>query len=156
VKARGRGAERAADMDRRAAMFWMLHEAGASYGAIGLGAGLSPGRVRQVCQDYAYQLHRRSEYVTGREPFMGRLRRAGALLGAAEREGGTILKLRFESCSPWDHAGPTALCIHVHSDTADEDTLAIGELRDVCNDFPKTHCHAYFVISRCWYTKRSR
>jgi hypothetical protein len=60
-------------MERRAAMFWMLHEAGAS------------------C---------RSEYVTGREPFMGRLRRAGALLGAAEREGGTILKLRFESCSP--------------------------------------------------------
>ena len=95
-----RGAERAreelaADLDRRAAMFWMLREAGASYGAIGRGAGLSPGRVRQVCQDYTYQLHRRSEYVTGREPFMERLRRAGALLGAAERDGGRILEPRF-------------------------------------------------------------
>lgn len=46
--------------------------------------------------DYAYQLHRRSEYVTGREPFMERLRHAGALLEAAEREGGTILEPRFE------------------------------------------------------------
>jgi len=102
MRARVRGAERAreersADLDRRASMFWMLHEAGASYGAIARGAGLSPGRVRQVCQDYAYQLHRRSEYVTGREPFMGRLRRAGALPGAAEREGGTILEPRFAS-----------------------------------------------------------
>lgn len=88
--------EHAADLKRRAAMFWMLHEAGASYGAIARGAGLSPGRVRQVCQDYAYQLHRRSEYVTGREPFMERLRRAGALLGAAEREGGMIIEPRFE------------------------------------------------------------
>lgn len=87
--------ELAADLDRRASMFWMLHEAGASYGAIARGAGLSPGRVRQVCQDYAYQLHRRSEYVTGREPFMERLRRAGALLGAAERDEGTILEPRF-------------------------------------------------------------
>jgi len=101
MKAKVRGAERArekrsADMDRRAAMFWMLHEAGASYGVIARGAGLSPGRVRQVCQDYAYQLHRRSEYVTGREPFMARLRHAGALLGAAERDGGRILEPRFE------------------------------------------------------------
>jgi hypothetical protein len=100
MRAKVRGAERAreelaADLDRRAAMFWMLHEAGASYGAIARGAGLSPGRVRQICQDYAYQLHRRSEYVTGREPFMERLRRAGALLGAAEREGDTILEPRF-------------------------------------------------------------
>ena len=72
MRAKDRGAERAreelaADMERRAAMFWMLREAGASYGAIARGSGLSPGRVRQVCQDYAYQLHRRSEYVTGRE-----------------------------------------------------------------------------------------
>ena len=86
MRAKVRGAERAreqrsADLDRRASMFWMLHGAGASYGAIARGAGLSPGRVRQVCQDYAYQLHRRSEYVTGREPFMERLRHAGALLG---------------------------------------------------------------------------
>jgi hypothetical protein len=87
---------RAADMRRRAAMFWMLREAGASYAAIARGARLSPSRVQQVCQSYAYQLHRRSEYVTGREPFMERLRRAGALLGAAEREGGTILEPRFE------------------------------------------------------------
>ena len=102
MRAKVRGAERAreeraADLDRRAAMFWMLREAGASYRAIARGSGLSPGRVRQVCQDYAYQLHRRSEYVTGREPFMERLRRAGALLGAAERDGGSILELRFES-----------------------------------------------------------
>ena len=101
MRAKGRRAERireerAADLDRRAAMFWMLHETGASYGAIGRAAGLSPGRVRQVCQDYAYHLHRRSEYVTGREPFMARLRRAGALLGAAERDGGRILEPRFE------------------------------------------------------------
>ena len=100
MKTKVHGAERAkerqaADMERRAAMFWMLHEAGASYGAIARGAGLSRGRVRQICQDYAYQLHRRSEYVTGSEPFMERLRRAGALLGAAEREGGTILEPRF-------------------------------------------------------------
>jgi hypothetical protein len=93
--------ERAADMDRRAAMFWMLHEAGASYGAIARAAGLSRGRVRQVCQDYAYQLHRRSEYVTGKEPFMERLRRAGALLGASARvngyigSGGTPVESRF-------------------------------------------------------------
>jgi hypothetical protein len=38
MKAKVRGAERAketqtADMQRRAAMFWMLHEAGASYRA---------------------------------------------------------------------------------------------------------------------------
>jgi hypothetical protein len=114
VRTRVRRAERAreeqaADLGRRAAMFWMLHEAGASYGAIARGAGLSPGRVRQICQDYAYQLHRRSEYVTGREPFMDRLRRAGALLGAAKREGGTILEPRFEpsynSSSP--PQGPT-------------------------------------------------
>lgn len=57
MRAKARGAERAreeraADLDRRAAMFWMLHETGASYGAIARGAGLSPGRVRQVCQDY--------------------------------------------------------------------------------------------------------
>jgi hypothetical protein len=102
MRAKVRRAERAreelkADLDRRAAMFWMLHEAGASYGAIARGAGLSPGRVRQVCQDYAYQLHRRSEYVTGREPFMDRLRRAGALLGAAERDRGRILEPRFAS-----------------------------------------------------------
>ncbi len=105
MMARVRGAERAreeraVDLDRRASMFWMLHEAGASYGAIARAAGLSPGRVRQVCLDYAYQLHRRSEYVTGREPFMERLRRAGALLGAAEREGGTILEPRFGGFGP--------------------------------------------------------
>jgi hypothetical protein len=86
MRAKVRGAERAreelaADMDRRAAMFWMLHEAGASYGAIARAAGLSGGRVRQVCQDYAYQLHRRSEYVTGRKPFMARLRSAERALG---------------------------------------------------------------------------
>jgi hypothetical protein len=45
--------ERAADMDRRAAMFWMLHEVGASYGAIARGAGLSSGRVRQVARTSA-------------------------------------------------------------------------------------------------------
>jgi hypothetical protein len=38
MKTKVRGAERAketqaADMRRRAAMFWMLHQAGASYGA---------------------------------------------------------------------------------------------------------------------------
>lgn len=104
MKAKVRGAEEArekqtADMDRRAAMFWMLHEAGASYGAIARAAGLSSSRVRQVCQDYAYQLHRRSEYVTGQEPFMERLRCAGALLGAAERDGGRILEPRFEQHS---------------------------------------------------------
>lgn len=94
MRAKVSGAERAR---KRQAMFWMLHEAGASYGAIGRSAGLSPGRIRQICQDYAYQLHRRSEYVTGREPFMERLRRAGALLGAAERDGGRILEPRFAS-----------------------------------------------------------
>jgi hypothetical protein len=86
MRAKVRGAERAreelaADMDRRAAMFWMLHEAGASYGAVVRGAGLSGGRVRQVCQDYAYQLHRRSEYVTGQEPFMAPPRSAERALG---------------------------------------------------------------------------
>ena len=100
-----RGAERArerraADARRRAAMFWMLREAGASYAAIARGAGLSRSRVQQVCQSYAYQLHRRTEYVTGGEPFMERLRRAGALLGAAERQGGTILEPRFEPRYP--------------------------------------------------------
>jgi len=88
--------QRVADLRLRDSTFWMLHEAGASYAAIARGAGISSGRVRQVCQDYAYQLHRRTEYVTGREPFMERLRRAGALLGAAAREGGMILDPRFE------------------------------------------------------------
>jgi hypothetical protein len=92
--------ERTADMRRRTAMFWMLHETGASYGAIARAAGLSRGRVQQVCQDYAYQLHRRSEYVTGREPFMKHLRRAGALLGAAGRDGGLILEPRFGCVEP--------------------------------------------------------
>jgi hypothetical protein len=105
MKARVRGAERArerhaADMRRRAAMFWMLHEAGASYAAIARAAGLSRSRVHQVCQSYAYQLHRRSEYVTGGEPFMERLRRERALLGAAKRAGGLILEPRFEPCYP--------------------------------------------------------
>ena len=102
VHAKGRRAaerareQRAADLRLRDSTFWMLHEAGASYAAIARGAGISSGRVRQVCQDYAYQLHRRTEYLTGAEPFMERLRRAGALLGAAAREGGTILEPRFD------------------------------------------------------------
>lgn len=95
------GAERAkakrdADMLRRAAMFWMLHEAGASHAAIARGAGLSRSRVQQVCQHYVYQLHRRTECLTGRESFMERLRGVGALLGAAKRERGLILEPRFE------------------------------------------------------------
>ena len=113
TKARGaararerRAAERArerreADARRRAAMFWMLREAGASYAEIGRVADLSVGRVWQICQGYGYQLHRRSEY-TSEEPFMARLRRAGALLGVAEWAGGAIgsgsapVELRFE------------------------------------------------------------
>jgi hypothetical protein len=81
----------------------MLREAGASYAEIGRAADLSIERVRQICRGYAYQLHRRSEY-TSEEPFMARLRRAGALLGVAERVGGVIgsgsgstpVELRFE------------------------------------------------------------
>lgn len=66
MSAKVRGAKRArerraADMRRRAAMFWMLHEAGASYAAIARAARLTKSRVHQVCQSYAYQLHRRSE-----------------------------------------------------------------------------------------------
>ena len=41
-------------------MFWMLHEAGASYAVIAWAAGLPRSRVHQACQSYAYQLHRRS------------------------------------------------------------------------------------------------
>jgi hypothetical protein len=101
MRAKVRGAarakeRRAANARRRAAMFWMLREAGASYVEIAPAAGLSRSRVHQICQSYAYQLHRRSEYVTGKEPFMERLRRAGALLGAAEREGGLLVEQRFE------------------------------------------------------------
>jgi hypothetical protein len=70
-------------------MFWMLREAGASYAEIARAADLSVERVRQICRGYGYQLHRRSEY-TSEEPFMARLRRAGALLGVAERVGGAI------------------------------------------------------------------
>jgi hypothetical protein len=83
----------------------MLREAGASYAEIGRATGLSIGRVRQICRGYRYQLHRRTEYVTGGEPFMARLRRAGALLGVAERVGGAIgsgstpVELRFEPCA---------------------------------------------------------
>jgi hypothetical protein len=86
-------------------MFWMLREAGASYAAIARGAGLSVGRVRQICREYGYQLHRRSEY-TSEEPFMARLRRAGALLGVVERVNGYIgsgsipVELRFAPRSP--------------------------------------------------------
>lgn len=40
---------READARRRAAMFWMLREAGSSYGAIARATGLSVERVRQVC-----------------------------------------------------------------------------------------------------------
>jgi hypothetical protein len=100
-----RAAERArerreADARRRAAMFWMLREAGASYAEIARAANLSVGRVWQICRAYGYQLHRRSEY-TSEEPFMARLRRAGALLGAAARvngyigSGSTPVELRF-------------------------------------------------------------
>jgi hypothetical protein len=105
-RSRTRAAERTkerreADARRRAAMFWMLREAGASYAEIGRAADLSIERVRQICRGYGYQLHRRSEY-TSEEPFMARLRRAGALLGVAERvgvfigSGGTPVELRFE------------------------------------------------------------
>lgn len=101
MSAKVRGAKiarkkRAADMRRRAAMLWMLHEAGATYAAIAQAAKLSRSRVHQVCRSYAYQLHRRSECVTGAEPFMERLRRARALLGPAARVGGMILEPRFE------------------------------------------------------------
>ena len=65
-------------------MFWMLREEGASYAEIGRAADLSGARVRQICRAYGYQLHRRSEY-TSEEPFMARPRRAGSLLGVAER-----------------------------------------------------------------------
>jgi hypothetical protein len=106
MKTKARGAERTrdrreADARRRAAMFWMLREAGASYAEIGRAADLSIERVRQICRGYGYQLHRRSEY-TSEEPFMARLRRAGALLGVAERVGGALgsgstpVELRFE------------------------------------------------------------
>jgi len=74
-------------MRRRAAMFWMLHEAGASYAAIAQAAGLSRSRVHRSARATRTKLHRRSEYVTGGESFMEPLRRAGALLGAAERAG---------------------------------------------------------------------
>ena|SRR5688572_14053174 len=105
MSAKGRGAarakeRRAANARRRAAMFWMLHEAGASYVEIARAVGLSRSRVHQICQSYAYQLHRRTEYVTGKDPFMERLRRAGALLGAAERVGGNIVEQRFEPRYP--------------------------------------------------------
>lgn len=101
-----RGGERAKERRevaarRRAAMFWMLREAGASYADIARAADLSVERVRQICREYGYQLHRRSEY-TSEAPFMVRLRRAGALLGVAERVGGAIgsgstpVELRFE------------------------------------------------------------
>jgi hypothetical protein len=92
---------READARRRAAMFWMLREAGASYAEIARAADLSVGRVWQICRGYGYHLHRRSEY-TSEEPFMARLRRAGALLGVAERVGGAVgsgstpVELRFE------------------------------------------------------------
>ena len=91
---------READARRRAAMFWMLREAGATYAEIARAADLSVGRVWQICRGYGYQLHRRSEY-TSEEPFVARLRRAGALLGVAERVGGAIgsgstpVELRF-------------------------------------------------------------
>ena len=55
-------------------MFWMLHEAGASYGAI--------ARSRSL-----------PRAASGRS---ARTSRASALLGAAERDGGLILELRFE------------------------------------------------------------
>jgi hypothetical protein len=60
-----------ADARCRAAMFWMLREAGTSYAEIGRAADLSIERVRQICREYGYQLHRRSEY-TSEEPFMVR------------------------------------------------------------------------------------
>ena len=53
-----------------------------------------------VCQHYACLLHRRTEYVTGKEPFMERLRDGGALLAAAKRDGGLILEPRFEPHYP--------------------------------------------------------
>jgi hypothetical protein len=52
-----------------------------------MGAGLTLGRVQQ---DYAYQLHSWTEYVTCKEPLMGRLRCVGELLGVAKRDGGWI------------------------------------------------------------------
>ena len=64
-------------------MCWMLHEVGASYVEIARAAGLSRSRVHQICQSDANQLHRRSEYVTGKEPVMERLRRAGTRQGGA-------------------------------------------------------------------------
>jgi hypothetical protein len=59
-------------------MFWMLREAGASYVEIAPAAGFPRSRVQQICPSYAYQLHRRSEYITGKEPFMEHLRLVAA------------------------------------------------------------------------------
>ena len=43
---------READARRRAAMFWMLREAGASYAEMGRAVDLSIERVRQICRGY--------------------------------------------------------------------------------------------------------
>ena len=49
---------RAANARRRAAMFWMLREAGASYVEMARAAGLFRSRVHQICQSYALARNR--------------------------------------------------------------------------------------------------
>jgi len=81
---------------RRGAMFWMLREAGATYRSIADAAGVTVERVRQICFAYGLQLHRRSESRGGAEPFLERLRRAGALCESSGRVGRNVVARRFD------------------------------------------------------------
>ncbi len=72
---------------RRQAMFWMLREVGVPYPEIGELAGVSSSEARRSAARYAVVLHRRSMVtVDDGEPFMARLRAAGALLGSDRRD----------------------------------------------------------------------
>lgn len=74
-----RSREEEQDSRRRGAMLWMLREAGGGYRGIALAIGLSSQRVREICLWYGEILDLRSRDAAGTEPFMGRLRSAGAI-----------------------------------------------------------------------------
>ena len=68
------------ERNARRSIFWMLHEAGMSYAAVGAAFGVSRGRAKEIAQTYQRMLDRR-HVLSWRwsEPFAQRLRAAGAI-----------------------------------------------------------------------------
>lgn len=65
---------------RRAAMIWMLVQAGGRWADIARGMGISVSRTRELGTMYAGRLERRMRIGYSVEPWAKRLRSAGAIL----------------------------------------------------------------------------